>query len=112
MMRPLRDEVHDYVHAIEDRTTKLFTRIAEEGSLERSGTVLDTIAWDDVLSMTQAQTELVKLVEMTALHQENQSRIDALIESIKACEERQRRTLSLVNELQTDLLALLSHVEL
>lgn len=83
MMRPLRDEVHDYVHAIEDRTTKLFTRIAEEGSLERSGTVLDTIAWDDVLSMTQAQTELVKLVEMTALHQENQSRIDALIEASK-----------------------------
>lgn len=111
MMRPLRDEVHDYVHAIEDRTTKLFTRIAEEGSLERSGTVLDTIAWDDVLSMTQAQTELVKLVEMTALHQENQSRIDALIESIKACEERQRRTISLVNELQTDLLALLRHGE-
>ena len=110
-MRPLRDEVHDFVHAIEDRTTQLFARIASDCSLERSGTLLDAFAWDEVLSMTQTQLELVNLVDKAAQHQENQSRIDTLIENIKACEKRQRRTISRVNELQTDLLALVEHGE-
>lgn len=111
MMRPLQDEVHDFVHAMEDRTTKLFSQIASDCSLERSGTLLDTVAWDEVLSMFQSQLELVKLVDTTAQHQENQSRIDTLIESIKACEKRQLRTISRVNELQTDLLALVERGE-
>lgn len=110
-MRPLQDEVHAAIHGLETRTTELFVQIAKESSLGNTKSKSNPHVWNEVLVLTRAQADLAGLLELAAQHQANQARIDTLIESIKATEAKQRRTILRVNELHSELRALVERGE-